>query len=289
MGNIAAALGHHVHRRAFAAPVRRRKALRRNIELLDGFERQLHYRPAHRTVLVVDAIDRHVDVAPTRTVGGEHAHAVFGRVVRIDRARPRREHRQTHKVPSIGRQVDDFGGADRTAHIGFLNIHQRRAGRLHRNHFSLLAGIQRGVHRGRAPHARFHLLKHHGRETLHADPYFVDARRQQVELIQSGVAGNRGPLQPRLLVADPHFRVRNDGLALVHHRSTQRRASCALREQIPRAQAHQRQRQSDQDLLSHNPFLSEDGLVLFPTIAIKTAATGGAPGFPQNKDVSDSV
>ena len=61
--NVGAALGDHVHRCAFAAPIGGRKALRRDVELLHRFERKLHHRAAHRAVLVVNAVDGHVHVA----------------------------------------------------------------------------------------------------------------------------------------------------------------------------------------------------------------------------------
>ena len=56
-------LGDHVDGGAFRAAVFCREALGADLELLNGFERHLHDGAADGVVLVVDAIDGHVDVA----------------------------------------------------------------------------------------------------------------------------------------------------------------------------------------------------------------------------------
>src|SRR5207237_578589 len=46
-------LSHHINRRSFTAPVDGGKPLSANYKFLNCFKRELHYRPAHRVVLVV--------------------------------------------------------------------------------------------------------------------------------------------------------------------------------------------------------------------------------------------
>src|SRR5260370_12682487 len=85
---VGSTLGKHIYCGAFAAPIGGRKALRGNIEFFDGFERELHDRPADSAVFVVDSIDGDIHVAAARSIYGENADVSFGLTVDPHRARP---------------------------------------------------------------------------------------------------------------------------------------------------------------------------------------------------------
>ena len=63
---VGAALGDHVDGGAFGASIFGGKTLGADLELLHGFQRKLHDRPADGVVFVIDAVHGDVDVAATR-------------------------------------------------------------------------------------------------------------------------------------------------------------------------------------------------------------------------------
>ena len=91
MPGVRAAPGHHIDGGTLAPAVGSRKSLRRNHEFLNCIERQLHDRPAHGIILIIDPIDCHIHVASARAVDPEHGDAIFSGVIGIHGARARRK------------------------------------------------------------------------------------------------------------------------------------------------------------------------------------------------------
>ena len=75
----------HINGSAFATTVHRREALRTYDELLNCFEWKLHHRATDGVVLVIDAINRDVNIAATRTINAENRYTILSRIIRVDR------------------------------------------------------------------------------------------------------------------------------------------------------------------------------------------------------------
>ena len=141
VGVVGAGLGYDVDGRTFTAAVYRREPLRADIELEDGFKRELHNRAANRVVFVVNAVDRHVDVSSGGTVGGKHSDALLGGIVRIRGFRSRREVCQVGKITAVQRKVFDLFRSNGTADVAARSINNSTGLRLHCHHLRLGAWL----------------------------------------------------------------------------------------------------------------------------------------------------
>src|SRR5437016_5235498 len=83
MIDVRALFRDHVDGGAFGAAIFSRESLRADFEFLDSFQGKLHYRAADRVVLVVDPIDRNVDIAAAGSVYRDNRVTVLGRVIGI--------------------------------------------------------------------------------------------------------------------------------------------------------------------------------------------------------------
>ncbi len=237
--NVGAGLGDHVHRRAFAAPVGGRKPLRGDIEFLNGFEGKLHDGPAHRVVLVVDAVHGHVHVASAGSIGGEDAVTGFGWVVRRHWTGARRENRQIDEIARVKRKIFHFRWRDRLTDIRFFKIDQRSAAGFNRYCLGLLARRKLRINGRRATDKEFHILIKPGRESLHRDANLINARWQKIEHVEADVIAYFRALQTGRLIVDGHLRARNHRSRFVGHGALQSGRRCRLGEHVRGTQARQ--------------------------------------------------
>src|SRR5262249_47494003 len=123
---VGAALGDDVDGRAFTAPVGGGKALGADFEFLHGFQRKLHHRSAHRIVLVVDAVYRHVDVAAAGAVHAKCGDTHLSGIVGVHLFHARSQVGKTADIAPIDGELFDLLGGNVHADIGFGLVYDRR-------------------------------------------------------------------------------------------------------------------------------------------------------------------
>src|SRR5215469_2280911 len=95
----------YVNRGACRTSVDRREALRGDLEFLHCFCGNLHDRPTHRVVFIVDAVDGGVYVAAALAVHRQDRVAVLRRIVRIGSLYTRGEIRKIGDITTDQRQL----------------------------------------------------------------------------------------------------------------------------------------------------------------------------------------
>ena len=162
MKEVRAGLGDHVDGGALRTAIHSRKALRTDLKLLHRFQGQLHDRPAHGIVLVVDPVDRYVDIPSAVAVDRQNGVTVFCGIVRIGRFHPGCQVGEIGHVPADHGEFLDLRRRNILAHIRFGLIDQRRcAGDF--DEFRGNAWLQLRVYRGCLTNQNFECLNKSGK------------------------------------------------------------------------------------------------------------------------------
>ena len=130
---------------------------------------QLHDRSADGVVLVVDPIDRDVDVAATRPIDTKYGNAVLGGIVGVHWPGAGSQVRQIAKVSTIEWKVVNIVWRDFQPNLGFLGVHDWRL-RRNLDRFRDLSGFQHEIDRCGLPDLEFHAVHGDSGKSRVGDP-----------------------------------------------------------------------------------------------------------------------